>query len=363
MEKQIIGGQAVMEGVMMRSPQGMAVVVRKGKDLALRRMTSATATGWKARPFIRGIVNLIAMLKLSSETLNASLEMMGVEEEPGKFEKWLSGKMGKSANDIVMAAATVLGIGMAVVLFFLLPGLLGGLFQRWISSPVLIGLIEGGFRLLIFTGYMLAVGTMKDMKRFFGYHGAEHRVVNCYEADLPLTVENARRQRNANPRCGTSFLLLVMIVSILIFSLVTWPGQTAWMRLLLRLALLPAVTSVSYEALFFLAKYENGLIRALRAPGMVLQRLTTRDPDDGMLEVALAAFVAVLRPEERAVRVPADYRLPDEPSPEPEETVSVSPENGAAEKEKETSAPEGAGADGSGKAEERREPAGEAVRS
>jgi len=169
----------------------------------------------------------------------------------------------------------------------------------------------------MFLGYMLAISRMKEIRRTFAYHGAEHKVVNCFEADLPLTVENARKMTTRNPRCGTSFLLIVMLISIFVFTLTGWNGGAVG-RLLIRLALLPVVSAISYEVLMLLSRCDNALVRILRAPGMALQGLTTNEPDDSMLEAALAAFVAVLTPEQRAENVPEDYRLPTEIEEEPE---------------------------------------------
>lgn len=332
MEKQVIGGQAVMEGVMMRSPQGMAIAVRNPQGrIEMDRRPPHIQTGWKKWPFLRGVVNFVDMLKLSMQTLSISAKMAGLdeeEEEPSRFEQWLSRVTGKNAMDIAMNIALVLGVAFAVGLFFLLPSLLCSLAAQWIPSGMLLNILEGVIRLGIFIGYILLVSRAKEIRRFFAYHGAEHRVVNCYEAGLPLTVANAQKQRNANPRCGTSFMILVMLVSIVIFSLTGWTGSW-WGKLLVRLALLPVVASVSYELLMLLARHDNILTRVLRAPGMWLQRLTTRDPEDSMVEVALAAFIAVMRPEERELCVPADYRLPDEilpqdPEPAAEERTETS---------------------------------------
>jgi len=213
----------------------------------------------------------------------------------------------------VLAAALSLGI------FVLVPTLIATWLSGLIRIPVLVNLAEGLVRLLIFLGYITAITLMPDIKRFFAYHGAEHKVVNCYEAGMKLTVENAQKQTTLNPRCGTSFLLIVMIISVLVFSLTGWSGVW-WTRFLVRIALLPVVAGISYEVLMLLAKRENACVRVLRWPGMQLQKLTTRQPDDAMVEVALAAFIAVLEEDERAEWAPEGYRLPDEPAEEATET-------------------------------------------
>lgn len=330
MNKKTIGGQAVMEGVMMRSPTKMAIAVRKEDgSISIARHPVAQPTGWRRWPLIRGVLNFISMLKMGTETLNESLTLLGIdEEEPNKFEKWLSEKTGKSAGDIIMVLSTLLAAALCIGVFFLIPTLAATWLGKVISSAFVVNLLEGVVRLLIFLGYVLAISLMPDIRRFFAYHGAEHKVVNCYEAGLPLNVDNADRQTTLNPRCGTSFLLIVMLISVLIFSLTGWSGAW-WSRFLIRLALLPIVAAVSYEVLMLLAKHDNIVTRILRWPGMQLQRLTTRKPDRKMLEVSLAAFISVLEPEDRAACVPEDYRLPDEPAPE--EAPCEAPEEPATE--------------------------------
>ncbi len=313
--KKVIGGQAVMEGVMMRSPSLMAMAVRKDDgSIVMARHPVQARRGWARIPLVRGVVNFIAMLKMGFTTLNESMALLGLEEEePTKFERWLSEKTGKSTGDIVMAVGSVMAVALCLGIFFLLPTLAATWLSGFIKIPILVNLAEGGVRLAIFLLYLIGISLMPDIRRFFAYHGAEHKVVNCYEADMELTVENAQKQTTLNPRCGTSFLLIVMVISVLVFSLTGWTGVW-WSRFLVRIALLPVVAAISYEVLMLLAKSNNLCVRALRWPGMQLQRLTTRQPDDAMIEVSLAAFIAVLEPEDRARCAPAGYRLPDEPA-------------------------------------------------
>ena len=309
-----------MEGVMMRSTDQIAIAVR-AEDGTIRVSSRGfpPLSRWKKTPFVRGVVNLLSMLKLGTSTLNDSLELLGIEaEEPNKFEKWISTKTGKSSNDIAMTISVVLAVIVSVGLFFLLPALLTSWLDRMIHSSVLVNLIEGSLRLLIFLSYIIGIGFIPDIRRFFAYHGAEHKVVNCYEAGKQLNVANARAMTTLNPRCGTSFLLIVMIISVLVFTLTGWSGVW-WTRFFVRLALLPVVASLSYEVLMLLARWDNWATRILRWPGMQLQRLTTRQPDDSMLEVSLAAFISVLDEEERKICVPADYRLPGEEEMEEED--------------------------------------------
>ena len=314
-----IGGQAVMEGVMMRSPEKMAIAVRQENGrIVMRRDPVPQRTGVAKWPFVRGVVNFVFMLKSGMKTLNDSMEMLGIEEEPTKFEIWLSKKTGKSVTDMVMGLGIVLGVALALGLFIVLPNLAASLLSRWIETPILVNLSEGVVRILIFTGYLVAITAMNDIKRFFAYHGAEHKTVNCFEAGQKLTVENIQKQSTQNPRCGTSFLFIVVIISILVFTLTGWRGAW-WGRILIRLALLPVVASISYEVLMALARHNNVCTRVLRWPGMQFQRLTTRQPDDSMVEVARAAFVAVLNEEERAAAAPEGYRVPDEAAEEAQE--------------------------------------------
>lgn len=328
-KKSPIGGQAVMEGVMMTNPQYMTAIAVRRQDGTIALDTTPAPAGkkpwYKRVPFVRGVVNFVIMLGQGMKMLNKSMEMGGyeeLEEEPTKFEKWLSEKSGKSVGDIISVVGIVLGVALAVGLFILLPQFLISLLNRAIPlSSFWMSLLEGVLRLVIFLAYMILISSMKDIRRFFSYHGAEHMTVNCYENDLPITVENVLLQSTRHPRCGTSFLLVVMVISILVFSLtglVIETGSNMFMRLGLRLALLPVVAGISYEVLMLLARYENGFVRALRAPGIALQRLTTRVPDASMCEVAIVSFAACLPEEERAARVPIDYRqayeVPDAPA-------------------------------------------------
>jgi uncharacterized protein YqhQ len=213
--------------------------------------------------------------------------------------------------DIATGVAMVLGVALAVGLFILLPQWLTNLMGRGVESSFVKNLIDGGLRMALFLGYLAAVSLMPDIKRFFAYHGAEHKVVNCYEHGQLLTVENAQKQTTRHPRCGTSFLLVVMVISVLVFSLTGWSGPTV-LRMLVRIALMPVVAAVSFELLMLLAKWNNWFVRALRAPGMWLQAMTTRQPDDGMVEVAIAAFAACLDDAERAEVMPPEVKITED---------------------------------------------------
>ena len=303
-----IGGQAVMEGVMMQSPsdESIAIAVRRpnGKIMVTcsHREPLSKKHKWMGFPLIRGCVNMVVMLKMGMETLDKSTQMLGVmDEEPSKFEKWLADKLGASIDKVVMAVAMALAVIMSMFLFVALPSGMATLIGKATDSRLLINLSAGLTRIAILIGYMFAISFVPDIKRVFMYHGAEHKTVYCNEAGLPLTPENARKFSRLHPRCGTAFLFLVMFISILIgaiadqllFALFGIEKLTFVGRILRSVLTIPVVTGVSYEVLKGLAHAGDSLIvRILRWPGMMLQYLTTREPDDSMLEVAIASMKA-----------------------------------------------------------------------
>lgn len=305
---QDIGGQAVMEGVMMQSPanESIAIAVRKPNGRIVvtceRRVPLAKKHKWMGWLVIRGCVNMVTMLKMGMDTLDKSTQMLGVlEEEPTKFEKWLAEKLGANIDKVVMAVAMVLAVVLSLGLFVALPTAAATLAGLFTDSRLMINLISGIARIAILILYIWGVAFMPDIKRVFMYHGAEHKTVYCNEAGLELTPENAKKFSRLHPRCGTAFLFLVMFISILIGSvadqLIYLLFGVEKMGFLLRfgrsLLLLPVVTGVSYEVLKALAHGGDSLIvRILRWPGLQLQHLTTREPDDKMLEVAIAAMKA-----------------------------------------------------------------------
>ena len=311
--KTMIGGQALIEGLMMRGPQKDAIVVRgkdgvtvEVKDRKVRPKNSPL--NW---PVIRGAVTFFDAQLTGVKALMRSADLSPEEsqEEPSKLDKWLEEKLGdKRFQQLVVGIAVAMGLGLSILLFFLLPMVIGSFFDRWIRNNLLLNLVEGIVRILIFTGYMLLVSRMSEMKRVFAYHGAEHKTIRCYEAGLPLTVENVRQQTRLHPRCGTSFLLVVMIISILLFSvassllLVVIPKLAAihgsfLYRLIMiafKLLLLPLVVSFSYEINRWVGRHDNLFTRILSAPGMWFQNFTTNEPDDSMIEVGIQALEAVL---------------------------------------------------------------------
>ncbi len=297
-----VGGQAVMEGVMMKSPTGIALAVRRADGSISTEYTPYESKSRKGTflglPIVRGVVTFVESLSLGMRTITRSAELIGEEitEEPSKFEKWLSEKTGKSVDKIAIAIAVMLAIALSVGLFFMLPTFLSGLLVNGVDGrTVWKSLVEGFVRLGVFLGYLVAIGWMKDVKRLFAYHGAEHKVISCYEHEAELTPENAVHYSRLHPRCGTNYMFLVMAVSILFFAMVGF-NANFWLRLGSRLLFLPVVAGLSYEVLRFGGKSESLLARIVRAPGMGLQRITTREPDLSMLEVAIAAFHLAMNP-------------------------------------------------------------------
>ncbi|MBR3795593.1 MAG: DUF1385 domain-containing protein [Clostridia bacterium] len=305
---QDIGGQAVMEGVMMQSPanESMAIAVRRpdGRIYVTceHKEQASKKHKWMGWPVIRGCVNMVTMLKMGMETLDKGTQMLGIlEEEPTKFEKWLAEKLGANIDKVVMAVAMVLAVVLSLFLFVFLPSSAATLVSHVVDSRLLINLVAGVVRIAILVAYIWSVALMPEIKRVFMYHGAEHKTVYCNEAGEELTPENARKFSRLHPRCGTAFLFLVMMISILIGSIADEVIYLLFgiekLGFLLRfgrsLLILPLVTGVSYEVLKGLAHAgDHIIVRALRWPGLMLQHLTTREPDDAMLEVAIASMKA-----------------------------------------------------------------------
>ena len=263
-------------------------------------------TGFLTLPFIRGVVNFGSSMVNGVKALMYSADFFPEEaSEPSKFEKWLEQKIGsEKIEKVVVYLSVVLGIALSVGLFILLPTLLAGFIPGLKEHAVLRSLVEGVFRILIFLAYMIFISKTPDMKRVFSYHGAEHKTIRCYEAELPLTVENVRPQTRLHPRCGTSFLFVVIIISILVsavFSAIFPIGNTV-LRMLSRLVMLPFIVAIAYEFNRLVARHDNALTRALTAPGMWFQLFTTNEPDDSMIEVAIEALTLVLPEQEGADR-------------------------------------------------------------
>ena len=298
-----IGGQALIEGVLMRGPKKQAITVRKPDgelEVKVEELTFVKdkypILGW---PFIRGIVNFIdSMAKgMKAITYSASFLPEDEQEEPSKLDKWIEDKFGwDKAQDIIVGVAVVLGVALAVALFVLLPTLLVGLIPGIEGHITLRSLLEGIVKLVIFFLYLWLCTRVKDVKRMFSYHGAEHKTIFCYEKGLPLTVENVRTQSRFHPRCGTSFLLVVIILGVFLGFLIH--ADNMFVRMGLRLLLLPVLVGLAYELNRWVGRHDNFLTFALAWPGKQLQHLTTFEPDDGMIECAISSLEAVI-PEEK----------------------------------------------------------------
>lgn len=287
-----VGGQAVIEGVMMRGSKGQATAIRKsnGKiEVDIKRIVPITKK-YKILniPFIRGIFVLIDSLITGVETLNYSASFFEEEEEESKFEKWLKDKFGDKANNLIMAGTMVMSFAIAIGLFIAVPTGIASIFSIFNLHPIALNLIEAVIRIMILIGYMYVISKMEDIYRVFQYHGAEHKTIFCYEAEEELTVENVRRFERFHPRCGTNFLFLIMFVSILIFSFTGWGGF--FERLVLRIVIIPIVSGITYELIRWLGRSENFMSRIIAYPGLKLQELTTKEPDDSQLEVAIEAL-------------------------------------------------------------------------
>ena len=297
-----IGGQAVLEGVMMRGRTSMATAVRDGEGvirLEAERLKPNKGIINKI-PIVRGAVNFFVSMYTGVKILSRSAEVYGEDDsEPSKFEKWLAKTFKVDIMSVVMSLGVVLGLAFSIGLFFLVPQLLGTLFEKYVTDiPVWRNVFEGVLRIAIFVLYILLTSLLKDMRRTYMYHGAEHKTITCYEKGLPLTVENVRGCRRVHDRCGTTFMFFVMFVSIFVFTIfgAIFPMITEGaLRFLAKLALLPIIAGISYELLKLLAKTDSPLVYIFKLPGLLLQKLTTREPTDDMIEVAITSFNKVLK--------------------------------------------------------------------
>ena len=313
-----IGGQAVLEGVMMRGASSMATAVRDEEGtirIESERLKPASKKNFILRlPIIRGIVNFFSSMVVGTKTIMRSADVYG-ESEPTKFENWLSKKLKIDLMTLMIWIGVLLGLAFSVFLFVVCPQWLTSLIAKWTGiskSGFLYNLIEGLIRVCIFVLYIVLTSLMKDIRRTYMYHGAEHKTITCYESGMELTVENVKKCRRVHNRCGTTFLFFVMLISILVFSLVnSFAKLEGVYRMLLKIALLPLVAGLSYELLKGLAKTECWVFYPLKAPGLLLQRLTTREPDDDMMEVAIAAFNKVLEMDADESIAPVKFVTPE----------------------------------------------------
>lgn len=304
-KKTSIGGQALIEGIMMRGPilSSMATRMPDGSiDVETWNTYKDKKIHWTRKaPFIRGIFNMVDSMVVGYGCLMKSAEKAGVEdEEPSKFDRWLEQKLGDNMMKVLGTVAVVLGVGLAAVLFVLIPTGLSSLFKPVIGTGIGLSLIEGLIKVIILVGYMWLCSRMAEIHRVFEYHGAEHKSIACYEAGLPLTVDNVRPQRRFHPRCGTSFLFLVVFISIIVGSFISW--ENALLRMLIKLLLIPVVVGISYELIKLAGRSDGLFTKIISAPGLWLQHITTCEPDDGQIECAIAALTAVIPEDENADR-------------------------------------------------------------
>ena len=309
--KTMIGGQALIEGIMMMGPEKKAIVVRRPdgglEEKVEERILIKDKHPILGVPFLRGIFSFGSSMANGVKALMYSAEFYPEEEEqepeePSKFEKWLDARLGsEKAASFFITLAVVLGIGFSVLLFFILPTFLTGGILYFVPNFPLWGrnLVEGILKIAIFMGYLFLCSKMKDIRRVFSYHGAEHKTIFCYEKGLPLTVENVRAQPRHHPRCGTSFLFVVIFISILFSSVffAFFQFTNVWLRTLVHLALLPLVVGVTYEINRYMGGHENALTRICTAPGLWMQNFTTFEPDDSMIEVGIRSLELVLPSE------------------------------------------------------------------
>lgn len=316
--KTSVGGQALIEGVMMQGPRGMATAVRKPDGEILMEYHTIKLLRNKNKffniPIIRGIVGFVESMVMGYKTLMYSAEVSGMEDfeeqDMSKFERWLNDKFGEKLVSFVATIGSILGVVLAFLLFFYLPVLVFNKANEWTGGAITDyqGLIEGVMKILIFVIYIAAVSRMKDIKRLFMYHGAEHKSIACYEAGLDLTVENAKKCTRFHPRCGTSFIFVVLIFSIIVYTIVAkiFPEIAAvrvlW--LVLKLAFLPIIMGVCYEFIRYAGRHDNLFVKIVSAPGLWMQRLTTKEPTDDILEVGIAAIKAVItdNPEDDEIK-------------------------------------------------------------
>ncbi len=290
-----IGGQAVLEGVMMKNGDKYAVAVRKpdgGIDFNVEDYPGVLAGNkLKKIPFVRGIFNFVDSMILGTRCLNYSASFYEEEEEETSVDKALDKVSGGNGEKVLTTFVTILSVAMAVGIFIVLPYFLSGLLKDYIRNESLMTIIEGGIRIAIFILYILAISLMKDIRRLFMYHGAEHKCINCMEHGRPLTVRNVKRSSRQHKRCGTSFIFFVFIVSIVLFFFIR--VDNTLQKVVLRILLIPVVAGISYEIIRLAGRSNNILVRILSAPGLLVQKLTTKEPDEQMIEVAIAAVEAV----------------------------------------------------------------------
>lgn len=296
MKNKNVGGQAVIEGVMMQSENYRAIAVRKNNgEIELKKEKIKSWVKEKKIdkiPFLRGSFILFETMIEGMKSLNYSSDFFLEEDEEDEIDKFLKKIFKDKSNNVIMSVSLILAMIFSVVLFVLIPTSIGGLCSSFIHNNIILNLIEGLIRIAILISYMLLISKNGDIKRTFMYHGAEHKVIHCYENGIELTVENAKKFTTLHPRCGTNFLFIVMFTSIILFSFFGWPNIL--IRMVMRILFIPIVAGVSYEIIKFIGKYNNMLSKIVAYPGMILQHITTKEPNDEQLEVAIKALKAVI---------------------------------------------------------------------
>jgi uncharacterized protein YqhQ len=299
-----VGGQAIIEGVMMKGKEDVAIAVRNPDGeitLKMEKPSKIEKSFLLKIPVLRGSVALIASMIVGVKALSYSAEFYAEMEEGYEtkgFEKWIYDKLGDKAEDVMVAFSMVFALIMAFTLFGALPTVIINTLKNYVESQQVLSFLEGTLKILMFITYVLVISRMKDVSRVFEYHGAEHKVIHCLESGQDLTVENARKFTTLHPRCGTSFLIIVFVISIIIFSFISW--SSILVRIALKIVLLPVVAGLSYEIIKIAGKSDSPIVKAISFPGLMMQKLTTKEPDDKQLEVALAAMIAVLSEEQKA---------------------------------------------------------------
>jgi uncharacterized protein YqhQ len=303
MKKTTIGGQALIEGLMMIGPKYAATAIRKPDgEIVVEKKPLPAKSKWSKIPVIRGVVNFVRQMVLGVKALMYSADFMeyeAEEEKQSKLDKFIDRILGDKAKNVAIILAVVISIAFSVGLFILLPNFIVSLIspgEKTTGGVILINLLEGVIRLVLLFTYLLLASRLNEIKRVWQYHGAEHKTIHAYEHGEELTVENVQKYSTKHPRCGTSFLFIVMFISIVVFSFLGW--HSVWVNILVRLLLIPLVAGISYEILRAAGRSDWKGIRFINAPGLALQRLTTKEPDDSMVEVAIAAFNSVLVTED-----------------------------------------------------------------
>lgn len=293
-----VGGQALIEGVMMKGPDELAIAVRKadGEIVVKKEPVSKIEKSKLYKiPIFRGVIAFFNSMITGVRAITYSAEFFeegNLQEEKSKFEKWLEEKFGDKADDIITYFSVALALAMALLIFMFIPTFLINFLKNIFTNQLILSGFEGTLKILMFIAYIIIISRMKEIRRVFEYHGAEHKVIYCYESGKPLTPENAREFTTLHPRCGTSFLLFVMVISIILFSFIGWESPVE--RIITKLILLPLVAGISYEIIKFAGKSKSKIVCILSYPGMMLQKLTTNEPDDSQLEVAIAALKSIL---------------------------------------------------------------------